>query len=216
MHVFSSMIFGVLTIALLTYPWLQHKFDSALLMPSFIISAIATFGVCISLLFSFKNKLKKALMLIIASMILFNLAVLTVVPVFDQKTSKPLVDAVLKELPKDAIFVSYQDYWEDLPVLLKQNIYLVYNWKNNQFSSDNWSREFHFGIKQYQKTHQGKWPEYLITPNDFNTLINSNKPVVIFAKKNKLNQIRQQFPNQKFIQKAQYRDVVVALKMIKM
>lgn len=208
MHVFVSVIFAILTIGLLIYPFMQKKFDASLLIPSFYITAIATLSVTLSLILCFKNKLKKALILIIASMFLFNLAVLTVVPVFDQKTSKPLVEKILKDTPKDTVFISYNDYWEDLPVLLNQNIYLVYNWKTNTFKSDNWAREFHFGIGQYQKTHNGKWPKYLITLGDFKALIDSKKPVIIFMDQGKLNKIKNQFPNDKFIIKARYRDAI--------
>ena len=45
---------------------------------------------------------------------IFNASVLTAVPIFDKKTSQPLVNIITPYIHKDTVFVSYEDYWEDL------------------------------------------------------------------------------------------------------
>ncbi|MCF6767516.1 glycosyltransferase family 39 protein [Thiotrichales bacterium 19S11-10] len=217
MHAFAAIIFLVIAIGGLIYPLLQDKFSKVDLYDGFLPASVAALGVFISLFFTFKDQLKKAIMLIVVSMVIFNLSVLTVVPVFDKKTSKPLVDVVYNNVNKQTAIVSYKDYWEDLPLLFNRKIYVVNNWKTGDFKADNWSREFTFGIKQYQKAHHGLWPEFLIDKKAFSTLWFSKQPVIVFMNQSKLREFSYYYTTEDVGIKiyATYRDVVVIGKVIK-
>ncbi|TNF68937.1 MAG: phospholipid carrier-dependent glycosyltransferase [Gammaproteobacteria bacterium] len=218
MHTLASMIFLVIAIGALIYPLIQKEFSTSLLYISFIPAAIGALGVFLSLFYSFKNQLKKALYIIVVSMIIFNASVLTTIPIFDKKTSQPLVNIIKPYIHKNTVFVSYEDYWEDLPLLLQHHVYVVYPWKQrNEFESDNWAREFYFGIQQYQKTHHSKWPKYLITEEDFAKLWFSSKNIFVFMDQSKLKQFKYYFSNEKTAIKVygRYRNVFVVGKIIK-
>ncbi|MCF6765879.1 glycosyltransferase family 39 protein [Thiotrichales bacterium 19S3-7] len=219
MHAFASMIFLVAALGALLYPLIQDKFSSKLLYISFIPAAIGAIAIFLSFFFTYKNKLKQAIYLIFCAMVILNISILTVVPVFDQKTSLPLVQQIKPYTNSDTIFVSYENYWEDLPLLLKQNIYIVYPWKEtNQYEFDNWAREFYFGIKQYQKTHHGNWPNYLIGEKDFVKLWFTSKDILVFMDRSKLKQFEYYFSNEQTKIKiyGRYRNRIVVGKVTNM
>ena len=86
--------------------------------------------------------------------------------------------------------VSYETYQEDLPLLLNQKIYIVHDWHNKKLlKSDNWAREFRFGITQYQSTHDMEWPPYFITRQEFATKWKNTQSIFVFTSKYNYNQL---------------------------
>lgn len=158
---------------------------------------------------------------------LLNVLGQLIIPYFDLRTSEPLVDKVLKDSNSGTIFVYYnrpqpkhfilkeelkqKGYEEDLPILLNNNIYIVYNWNTYKPEIDNWSREFYYGINQYKQAHNGQWPKYLITYPEFTELLN-NKDIIIFTPEKQLEKLKQTYPNINFEIKGRYnKNVVVSV-----
>ncbi|API87272.1 ArnT family glycosyltransferase [Francisella uliginis] len=226
MHIAASTLFLITGIVVAIFPIVQHLFlDTHASTVYILLVALCAFAIAFSLRLSIKGQVKQAIILIISALMVLNILGQLVIPYFDLRTSEPLVEKVIKDSPKDTIFVYYnrpqpkhfilkeeikkKGYEEDLPLLLNDNIYIVYNWKTYRPEIDNWAREFHYGIKQYQQSHDGKWPKYLITYPQFSELLKTKKDIVIFTKEKQLQKIKEKYPNIDFKVKGRYNKNVV-------
>ncbi|QIW10645.1 glycosyltransferase family 39 protein [Francisella sp. LA112445] len=231
MHIAASTLFLITGFVVAIFPIVQHLFlDTHAPAIYILLVALCAFAIAFSLRLSVKGQIKQAIILIIAALMVLNILGQLVIPYFDIRTSEPLVEKVINDSPKDTIFVYYnrpqpkhfilkeeikkKGYEEDLPLLLNDNIYIVYNWKTYRPEIDNWAREFHYGIKQYQQSHNGEWPKYLITYPQFGELLKTKKDIVIFTKEKQLQKIKEKYPNIDFQVKGRYNKNVV-VKVIK-
>ena len=207
-----SILLMAMSLALMIYPFFHTPFEKTLYQ-IFIPTGCALF---ISSLYSYistkRKKITAGLISIIIGMIIFNIASIMVVPIFDKKTSQPLVEKVLPLLKENSTIISYETYQEDLPLLLNQKIYIVHDWHNPAIlKSDNWAREFRFGITQYQSTHNMQWPPYFITNREFDTLWNNKSSIFVFTNKGNYKKLLNTLhPKPSII--ATYRDNVVFTK----
>ncbi|NDS18283.1 glycosyltransferase family 39 protein, partial [Francisella tularensis subsp. holarctica] len=211
MHLIASIIFLVAAVAVIIFSLTQKVLlntDAPLVYTTLV--AVSALIVAFSVKFSFKDQIRKAITLIIFALMLLNVLGQLIIPYFDLRTSEPLVDKVLKDSNSGTIFVYYnrpqpkhfilkeelkqKGYEEDLPILLNNNIYIVYNWNTYKPEIDNWSREFYYGINQYKQAHNGQWPKYLITYPEFTELLN-NKDIIIFTPEKQLEKLKQTYPN---------------------
>ncbi|QYN73070.1 glycosyltransferase family 39 protein [Francisella tularensis subsp. holarctica] len=228
MHLIASIIFLVAAVAVIIFSLTQKVLlntDAPLVYTTLV--AVSALIVAFSVKFSFKDQIRKAITLIIFALMLLNVLGQLIIPYFDLRTSEPLVDKVLKDSNSGTIFVYYnrpqpkhfilkeelkqKGYEEDLPILLNNNIYIVYNWNTYKPEIDNWSREFYYGINQYKQAHNGQWPKYLITYPEFTELLN-NKDIIIFTPEKQLEKLKQTYPNRNFEIKGIYnKNVVVSV-----
>ncbi|MWW88054.1 ArnT family glycosyltransferase, partial [Francisella tularensis] len=228
MHLIASIIFLVAAVAVIIFSLTQKVLlntDAPLVYTTLV--AVSALIVAFSVKFSFKDQIRKAITLIIFALMLLNVLGQLIIPYFDLRTSEPLVDKVLKDSNSGTIFVYYnrpqpkhfilkeelkqKGYEEDLPILLNNNIYIVYNWNTYKPEIDNWSREFYYGINQYKQAHNGQWPKYLITYPEFTELLN-NKDIIIFTPEKQLEKLKQTYPNINFEIKGRYnKNVVVSV-----
>ncbi|NDU51385.1 glycosyltransferase family 39 protein [Francisella tularensis subsp. holarctica] len=228
MHLIASIIFLVAAVAVIIFSLTQKVLlntDAPLVYTTLV--AVSALIVAFSVKFSFKDQIRKAITLIIFALMLLNVLGQLIIPYFDLRTSEPLVDKVLKDSNSGTIFVYYnrpqpkhfilkeelkqKGYEEDLPILLNNNIYIVYNWNTYKPEIDNWSREFYYGINQYKQAHNGQWPKYLITYPEFTELLN-NKDIIIFTPEKQLEKLKQSYPNINFEIKGRYnKNVVVSV-----
>lgn len=171
-----------MSVALIFYP-LYHKPYNLFLCKLFIISGVILLLISTSsAIFNYKKNLSVCIILTIFYMAIFNITALVSVPIFDKKTSKPLVEAVVPLIRKDSVIVSYETYKEDLPLLLQRKIFITHEWnKDISKSADNWAREFMYGIQQYKSNHKIKSPKYFITKNDFYNIWKNKKSIFVFS-----------------------------------
>ena len=177
-------------IAMFLYPAFQHKFSAATMYVYFIPGGIAFIaGSIISFIFTKQNKLLKSVITITISMVIFNICALLSVPIFDVKTAQPLTTIVKPMLKKDSIVVAYDQYSEDIPLLLKRKVYVAYPWREHSIlNTDNWAREFYFGIHQYQSNHH-KWPKWYIELTQFPMLWKNHNSVFVYTSKGEYEQL---------------------------
>jgi 4-amino-4-deoxy-L-arabinose transferase-like glycosyltransferase len=178
----TCFILFAMGLALFIFPAAQHKIPVGELYPAFIPAGIV---MILGAIYAYGNlklgKTLKAIVSVMVTMAIFNVAVIVSVPAFDKKSSAPLTNQVLPLLKPDSKIVSYEGYAEDIPLLLQKYVYIVYDWHNPVLlKSDNWAREFRFGITQHQSTHNGKWPELYIDKADFQTMWKHDSSLFVF------------------------------------
>lgn len=112
-------------------------------------------------------------MLIMVTPLLFLLV--QYAPHLNRQSTKPLVLTLQKIIkPKDQVFLYYK-YYQDVPLYLKENVYVVANWQQAKIkNNDNWQRELWLGL---QFNPHAKW---LIDENVFWKYYYSNQSIFIF------------------------------------
>jgi 4-amino-4-deoxy-L-arabinose transferase-like glycosyltransferase len=182
-HAIGSIVLVIVGLGLLIFPAVQHKIPAGSMYPVFIPTAlIMIIGAIISHSFVRKNQLIKSIFISTITIALFNLGVVLSAPVFDTKGSEPLTNKVKPLLQKDSIVMSYENYKEDIPFLLQRKVYIVSDWHDPDIlKSDNWKREFYFGITQYEQSHNGKWPQWYIDKQEFLKMWKNNASVFVFT-----------------------------------
>ncbi|MDA7742154.1 glycosyltransferase family 39 protein [Francisellaceae bacterium] len=206
----GSFILFCMGVTLLVFPLCQSKIPMGQLYPVFIpmgiimiLGAIYTYG-------NFKlGKLVKAIVTIMVTMAIFNVSVLLVVDAFDKKSSAPLIEQVKEYIKPDTKIISYEGYREDLPLLLKRKVYIVYDWHNpDLMNTDNWAREFRFGISEYKTVHNNQWPEWYLDHADFTVMWKADPSVIVFTNEGYYQQLEKTLvPKPKLL--ATYRGQVV-------
>ncbi|WP_407877796.1 ArnT family glycosyltransferase [Francisella sciaenopsi] len=226
MHLITSILFFIVAIAVVIFSQIQQSIlDTQAPLVYIALVVILSLALSYSFRISLKNNIKQAIIFVISVMMLLNILGQIIIPFYDIRTSQPLVEKILSNSSPNTTFVYYnrtqpkhfiledelkqKGYEEDLPILLNKNIYIVYNWKTYTPEIDNWAREFHYGIKQYENSHNGKWPEYLITYTQFDKLLKTNDNIIIFLQENQLGELQQKYPNIGFKIEATYRKNIV-------
>ncbi|MEY8715603.1 ArnT family glycosyltransferase [Francisella philomiragia] len=226
MHLITSILFFIVAIAVVIFSQIQQSIlDTQAPLVYITLVVILALALAYSYRLSLKNNIKQAIIFIVSVMMLLNVLGQIIIPFYDIRTSQPFVEKILNDSSPDTTFVYYnraqpkhfiledelkqKGYEEDLPILLNKNIYIVYNWKTYKPEIDNWAREFHYGIKQYQDSHNGKWPEYLITYTQFDKLLKTNDNMIIFMRENQLSELQQKYPKIDFKIEATYRKNIV-------
>jgi len=127
-----------------------------------------------------QSRLPSLFITTLITMALFNLITLNAIPIFDVKTSNPLISKVKPLLHKNSTLIAYQFYQQDMPLLLQKNMLIVNAWHDkNTAKYDNWQRELYIGIRQYQAAHQ-QWPRWYINKKTFRHLWETKKSVFVF------------------------------------
>jgi 4-amino-4-deoxy-L-arabinose transferase-like glycosyltransferase len=138
--------------------------------------------------------LRKRLITIFVWMVMiaiFDLSLVSLAPVFNNKTILPLVNAVRQDIGPDTIVVDLEDYHQDLPIYLNRNIYIVYQWKKVDVKTqDNWASDFVLG-----ENMSANDSEYLLSPSDFEEMwanqVATGQKMVVFADKSVFDKWRQ-------------------------
>jgi 4-amino-4-deoxy-L-arabinose transferase-like glycosyltransferase len=207
-----SILLMAMSLALIVFPFIHTPFTTTLYQAFIPTGCILFLSGLYSFISTNRKKITSTITSIIIGMMIFNIASIIVVPVFDKKTSQPLTEKVLPLLKANSTIVSYETYQEDLPLLLNQKIYIVHDWHNpSLLKSDNWAREFRFGITQYQSTHNMQWPPYFITSQEFRNLWQNKPSIFVFTSKGNYNMLLNTlYPKPSIV--ATYRDNVVFTK----
>lgn len=95
---------------------------------------------------------------------------------------KPFVPVVRQHITADTEVVSYQHFYQDLPMYLQRRITIVSDWDNpNIVKHDNWRRELYYGIQANPASRQ-----WMINPTQFWQRWHSDKPMLVFLSKKHL------------------------------
>lgn len=108
------------------------------------------------------------------------------VSTFKITTIKPIAQTIKRYQHQSDFTVTYQDYFQDLPAYIHQQVYVVYNWQDNAslIHEDDWRRELAEDIlyKHYRQHN-------LITPEQFLDLW-QNKKIFVVLKKDKFSKFK--------------------------
>jgi hypothetical protein len=120
------------------------------------------------------------------------IALLLLIPRYLEKNGIQSLAATVQAQwqPEDEIVI-YRSYFQDIPVYLKtrQPLKIVDDWDDkNILNDDNWRREFYFALQ-----HQPEAREWLISEQDFSTLLKTHRRVFVFASQHDLANIRKKY-----------------------
>ena len=178
LHVFAYLAI-LIGVGLLAAPYFDHQIPKNLVHYTFGTAALVFIVGAIVILWELRRQgMLRIFWTLVAMMVLFNLAALCAIPQIDHKTSLPLTNAIKPLLTPQTIVVNYYDYYQDVPVYLQRNVDVVYDWDDaNAFRTDNWTRDFRYGVQHNPYTRQ-----WMITEPQFFTLWNNHQqPVIVFA-----------------------------------
>lgn len=173
----------LLAATLMSIPYYEWLDITSQFTPWLIIGgSIFIVGAFVSLFCLSRKKLLPLFSVCITASILFLLTLLSGAKYLNHESTKPLV-AELKTLlqPQDEV-ITYNKYYQDLPLYLGQRVTIVADWNSPKIPRiDNWARELWFGMP-FQKT------DWLINEDAFWDKWNSDKRVFVFLGNNYLSQ----------------------------
>ena len=179
----ASGVLVLTGLALLVFPVAQEKYAAGALYPVFIPMALVLLGGAPPGYYLLRrNQVGRSFICMVTTMIVFNLGVVLSAPVFDTRGSGSMIRPLKQYLQPNSIVICYHAYREDIPLMLQRKVYLVGDWQNRRLlQTDNWQREFFFGIHEYEQANQGRWPRYFIFDNQFALLWERYPSVFVFA-----------------------------------
>jgi 4-amino-4-deoxy-L-arabinose transferase-like glycosyltransferase len=131
---------------------------------------------------------KRWIVLSLAMGMVLILLILNIASGFFIKSSiKPFISTVQSMQTAQTKVVSYQRFYQELPLYLQQTIVLVANWDDPiLMQSDDWRRELLLGIKAKPESRQWMWNE-----ETFWQQWQSKTPLLVFLQKKHLSQFKQ-------------------------
>ncbi|MFT6835135.1 MAG: 4-amino-4-deoxy-L-arabinose transferase-like glycosyltransferase [Francisellaceae bacterium] len=192
-HLIGSVLLIAVGLGLFIFPVAQHKIPAASIYPIFApIGIILIVGAIVSHYLLRKHKLTYSILITMVTMMCFNLGVVLSAPLFDVKGSGSLTSEILPFMTKNTKIVSYENYKEDIPFLLQTKVFIVSDWHNlDILHSDNWQREFYFGISQYEQSHNGVRPKWYINKSDFMHMWQNNPSIFVFTNDSNFQMLEQ-------------------------
>ena len=184
------LLFGIITSAVLIYTAGLNSISTSasfayLCSIATVMMVGAVFVVGIAL---YQADFKKFIIALLLTTIVANIIGMSGVWSFRLNNVKSLALAVKKEIQPGDKIITYEKYFQDLPVYLQQRVYIVSNWSDpNLIKNDNWRRELAEGII-YQHYKQ----PFLIDNKQFAKLWYSKNRVFVFTSEHKVQELQTQ------------------------
>lgn len=203
LYAFSILSIGIVSACILV-SYLPNGETNQLLIPYLKMTAILfTLSGVISLFLLKQKQLKLFFNLLLITAMSFLLIISASSNAINQKTIKPLTHHLKPILKPSDEVITYNKYYQDLPIYLERRITIVNDWNTPDIAlSDNWKRELWYGMP-FQNTK-----EWLINEEMFWKRWNSNKRIFVFTGPHFYKQIKQQSKTTVF-KIAEYNDVVL-------
>jgi 4-amino-4-deoxy-L-arabinose transferase-like glycosyltransferase len=155
------------------------------------------------------NIVGKSMKLIFAAcfvtMFSFCIALLYAMPHVGTNNLKTLMAKVGPQIPAKATVVTFDGYYQSLPIYMRKYITVVYNWNQpNIMRSDSWKRQLYFGMKYKPEAH--KW---LINYNTFWQRWDNGHNYIVFTYKSSLPQFKEHSSLRQFKIIGSYKNIVV-------
>ena len=118
--------------------------------------------------------------------ILFSIVTVASVSTYQLSNVKPLAMRVHELIKPNDIVVTYNKYYQDLPMYVHKRIYVVANWKSASVAmQDGWQRELAEGI--LYKHHQEPW---LISRVTFRRLWQGKRRVFVLTTRGRAKEMK--------------------------
>lgn len=137
-------ISALVSFALIIIAYMPHITAHGAIIWLTIIAAIIMLGGVRTVYCAFyKEHLAPTLQTLFVTVVLAFIICVASVATFKMSTIKPLANTIKHNEQKGDLIVSYRDYFQDLPVYVQHQVYVVYDWQNKQHieHTDNWKRD---------------------------------------------------------------------------
>lgn len=140
-------------------------------------------------------------------MAIFSIGAVLAVPHIEKKSHIHLAELAKPFITPKTILVSYNGYYEDLPIYLNHRLIIVYDWANPDIAkSDNWARDLYYGYTHYPATHH-----ILLLPPEFKHFWQTHAEILIFTNQNNVAYLKEHLqPQPKLL--AHWQDQVILFK----
>ncbi len=178
MLVLNSLCTLILALTLIALPIINTHIPHSITPQLKVLAAILLITGGLTVLCTARRKQRPALILWVIAMVLFEWLALTIVPHVDQNNSVKLTNVIKPYVKPNDVIATYSIYYQDVPLLLKSHVIVVYFWRNQAvLNTDNWARKMMIALQ-----HDPKFKDTLWLQKHFQQFLrHTNKTIFAFT-----------------------------------